>query len=64
MIEHAALDAAFPLKAKEAARRQAPLKNRYGAPEDIAAMGAFLLSDDAGFVTGEALSVEGGLLAR
>jgi NAD(P)-dependent dehydrogenase (short-subunit alcohol dehydrogenase family) len=64
LIEHAALDAAFSPKAKEAARNQAALKNRYGSPEDIAAMGAFLLSDDGGFVTGQVIAVDGGVTMR
>jgi len=32
-----------------------------GEPEDIAAAVAFLASDDAGFITGQTLSVSGGL---
>ncbi|MGP1347592.1 MAG: 3-oxoacyl-[acyl-carrier-protein] reductase [Phycisphaerales bacterium] len=34
---------------------------RLGTPEDIAAAAAFLSSDDAGFVTGQVLCVDGGL---
>ena len=33
---------------------------RFGKPEEIAAAIAFLLSDDAGFITGQTLFVDGG----
>lgn len=38
--------------------------NRLGEPTDIAAAAAYLASDDAGFVTGSVLVVDGGLTAR
>lgn len=34
---------------------------RLGTPEDVAPAVAFLASDDAGFITGQTLSVSGGL---
>jgi 3alpha(or 20beta)-hydroxysteroid dehydrogenase len=43
--------------------RRTPLK-RVGRPEDIAAACAFLLSDDAAFITGIDLVVDGGLMAK
>jgi NAD(P)-dependent dehydrogenase (short-subunit alcohol dehydrogenase family) len=40
------------------------LTPRLGRPEDIAAMVAFLLSDDAGYVSGQVFSVDGGHFIR
>lgn len=38
--------------------------DRLGRPEDAAALVAFLLSDDAGWINGQILSVDGGLTLR
>ena len=40
---------------------QTPL-GRLGAPEDVAAAIAFLASDDASFITGQVLGVDGGFI--
>ena len=34
-----------------------------GTPEEIAAAGAYLLGDEAGFVTGTDLLIDGGVIA-
>jgi len=47
-------------KLVEALSRAVPL-GRLGRPEEVAAAVAFLASDDAGFITGQTLSVSGGL---
>jgi NAD(P)-dependent dehydrogenase (short-subunit alcohol dehydrogenase family) len=41
------------------AKRSIPLQ-RYGVPFDIAAVACFLLSDDAQYITGQTIPVEGG----
>jgi 3-oxoacyl-[acyl-carrier protein] reductase len=46
---------------KQTAARQIPL-GRVGAPEDVASAVAFLSSDEASYITGHVLNVNGGLL--
>jgi 3-oxoacyl-[acyl-carrier protein] reductase len=36
--------------------------NRLGQPEDVAALAAFLLSDDAGYISRQVIGVNGGLI--
>jgi 2-hydroxycyclohexanecarboxyl-CoA dehydrogenase len=47
-------------KVYDAMKRAIPLK-RLGQPEDIPGIVAFLASDDASFITGQVISVSGGL---
>jgi len=41
-------------------KQQVPMK-RFGRPEEVAALVRFLLSDDAAYITGEVISINGGL---
>ncbi|MEO8208102.1 MAG: 3-oxoacyl-[acyl-carrier-protein] reductase [Chloroflexota bacterium] len=52
-------DLAAPLQAELTART--PL-GRFGTPEEIAQAVAFLASDDAAYITGQVLAVDGGLV--
>jgi len=45
---------------KEASLDQIPMK-RFGTPEDIAAAAVFLASEPAGYITGQVISVDGGM---
>lgn len=61
---HTGMTAAIPDEAKqEFARRRTALK-RYGAPEEVAHMTLALVLPAAGFTTGVALPVDGGLTIR
>ncbi len=54
---------ADPDKARRAVRRTSPL-GRLGTPEEVAAVICFLASDDASFVNGAEIAVDGGATAR
>lgn len=54
------MTSALPDVVKDALLQRIPLK-RLGQPDDIAAMVAFLASDEASYVTGQTLHVNGGM---
>ncbi|MCK8495441.1 MULTISPECIES: SDR family NAD(P)-dependent oxidoreductase [Spirosoma] len=45
---------------REAANKRHPL-GRFGTPDDIASMAAYLLSDQASWITGQVIGVDGGM---
>lgn len=55
------MTAALPDMIKEEMLKRIPMK-RLGQPEDIAKTVAFLASDDAGYITGATIHVNGGML--
>ena len=60
MLENFIQGAGNPEKLREAYRRAIPL-GRLGKPDDLPGAVAFFASDDADFITGQVLSVSGGL---
>jgi len=58
---------AVPRQKHNAERREAWLKavplGRYGTAEDVAGVALFLVSDDAAYITGQTISVDGGFTA-
>jgi 3-oxoacyl-[acyl-carrier protein] reductase len=54
------MTAAFPEKARQMMIDQIPL-GRSGTPQDIAAVVAFLASEQAGYITGQVIHVSGGM---
>jgi 3-oxoacyl-[acyl-carrier protein] reductase len=51
----------LPEKVREAMLAQIPL-NRFGSPEEVAFAVAFLASDQAAYITGQVMHVNGGML--
>jgi 2-hydroxycyclohexanecarboxyl-CoA dehydrogenase len=60
MLEQFMQGAGNPEKLREAYRRAIPM-GRLGQPDDLPGAIAFFASDDANFITGQVLSVSGGL---
>jgi len=57
-----ALEASVP-GLKELIKRHV-LTPRFGTPEDVAALVAFLASDESGYITGESIGINGGSMAH
>ncbi len=55
------MTAGLPEETKEMMLSQIPLK-RFGAPEDVACLVAFLASDAAAYITGQTIAVDGGMV--
>jgi NAD(P)-dependent dehydrogenase (short-subunit alcohol dehydrogenase family) len=63
-IAHPKLEALNLEDVKARALASTPYKLRLGRPDDIAALGALLLSDDGAFISGQVIAVDGGSTMR
>ena len=63
VIAHRRFNEVMPVDVVEAFKAQTPVRH-LGSPNDIAAMGALLMSDDGAFITGQVISVDGGANMR
>lgn len=63
-VLHARHEAALDPAMKEWLYGLALIKSRLGRPEDVSAMCALLMSDEGSYVTGQVISVDGGVTMR
>lgn len=64
MTLHARLEQELPAEFIEWAKGNASIKSRVGRPDDIAAMGALLMSDEGSYITGQVICIDGGTTMR
>jgi NAD(P)-dependent dehydrogenase (short-subunit alcohol dehydrogenase family) len=65
LIRHYKFDEQWmPEGVMEQTRARQMIKSRFGNPDDVAALGALLLSDDGSFITAQTISVDGGVTFR
>jgi len=46
---------------KDQMKKSIPM-NRFGSPQDVASLALFLASDEAGYITGQTITVDGGMI--
>ena len=61
---HPKIEALLPQQMIDWAKAASAIKSRVGRPEDIAAMGALLLSDEGSYITGQVICIDGGTIMR
>lgn len=64
VIAHPRMEAVLPPEVRHAFQEATALKTRLGKSSDIAAMGALLMSDEGGYITGQVIGVDGGNVMR
>jgi NAD(P)-dependent dehydrogenase (short-subunit alcohol dehydrogenase family) len=63
MLDDTAVATGWPAGARARIRRDVPL-DRFGTPQEVAALAVYLLSDEGGFATGADFALDGGYTAR
>ena len=61
---HSRIENLVPPEMVDMAKSAAALKSRVGRPDDLAAMGALLMSDDGSYITGQVIAIDGGTTMR
>lgn len=64
VISHERFEQVMPPEFVESITRLSAIKSRVGNPNDIASVGALLMSDDGAYITGQVISVDGGITMR